>query len=124
MNLSASGHFSPILPFIPVSGRGTNFMTDMSGYKADHQQVVKMSRIHTNKVIAKRLGISTRQVSRILAKYDASKQDPEKRGSRLDRETENAVMEFSRITFGESYAEIGRRHGLTRQAVQQRLTNN
>ena len=95
----------------------------MSGYKVDHDQVVRMSRIYTNATIAKRLDISTRQVSRILKKYDASKEDHSNRNRSMDRETENVVMDVQKNVFGMSLADIGKYSGLTRQAVHQRLNN-
>lgn len=95
----------------------------MSGYKVDHEQVVKMSRIHSNKTISKRLGISTRQVSRILKKYDASKENHADRNRSMDRETEDVVMSVQNSVFGMSLADIGQYSGLTRQAVHQRLNN-
>jgi len=95
----------------------------MSGYKVDHEQVVRMSRIHTNKTIAKRLDISTRQVSRILKKYNASKQDHSNRNRSMDREVEDVVMGVQKNVFGMSLSDMGQYSGLTRQAVHQRLNN-
>mgnify|MGYP002760769165 CR=1 FL=1 len=81
-----------------------------------------MSKIHTNKTIAKRLDISTRQVSRILKKHNASKEDHENRNRSMDRETEDVVMSVQKTVFGMSLADIGKYSGLTRQAVHQRLS--
>lgn len=92
------------------------------GRKVDHEQVVKMSVYLTNAVIAKRLGISERQVSRILKKWAKPKNRVEDRRTN-DSETEILYMKAMRRC-ELSYGSIAYRFGLSRQAVQQRLTEN
>lgn len=89
--------------------------------KVDHDQVAIMSRYLPNRLIADRLGISERQVTRILKDRNRSK----KTGGRKhhDPETEAIVME-SLKDMGLSYGQIGYRFGVSRQAVQQKLTQN
>lgn len=79
-----------------------------------------MSMYFTNEVIARRLHISLRQVSRILAKHELNKNGG-RRKAFLSYKQENLLMEIARESLGHSYEEIAWRHGLTRQAVHRRL---
>lgn len=92
----------------------------MPKQKADPWQVIAMCRIHTNAFVADRLGISTRQVRRILADHGRSKASPGNRNRTLNDKEQLDMMEVFRA-MGESYAKISRRFGISRQAVQQKL---
>lgn len=91
------------------------------GYKADEEQVVAMSHRYTNKTIADRLNISTRTVTRILAKRGrknlAGKKDP-------PPDIEQQIIEFERKRLNYSLSRIAFLHGLSRQAIHQRIKNN
>jgi DNA-directed RNA polymerase specialized sigma24 family protein len=90
------------------------------GYKVDEQQVVAMSKLLSNKVIAERLDISVRHVSRILSQRGASKR---KRRTASDRASEDRQILAAR-DIGISYGTIGWMHGLSRQAVHKRINDN
>lgn len=84
--------------------------------KVDEQQVLLMARTYTNKTVAKRLGISTRTVTRILKKHNAQKKI---RCSEPDKDQERAMIHFERKHLKQSLGKVARYHGLSRQAVHQ-----
>lgn len=92
----------------------------MGERRIDHDRVKVMSRLFPQKVVAERMNISPRSVRRLVSPTSSGHSAP----SLPSPDEEFFMMKMYREDFGMSYAEIGKRMGKTRQAVQQKLSDD
>jgi len=85
--------------------------------KIDREQAEKMLSIYPQHIVAKKLNCSTRQLRRICTPNPSSGHSP----ITPQPDEEVFLMQYFRTEFNESYEEIGKRFGMSKQAVQQRL---
>ncbi|MEQ9309716.1 MAG: hypothetical protein RLN90_09690 [Balneolaceae bacterium] len=90
--------------------------------RIDHKQAVQLLKLYTPKEVAKKLKCSTRQLRRINADHTAATSSSGSSPLLPEPDEELFLMQMYREQFGETFEELGTRFGLTKQAVQQRLS--